>query len=94
MNRVTGKSEPGIEQRSWECYRQCGTSISCSLNTHLSPVITIPPMLVIYIHSSAISAIILDKGAQIPGVRLPRLTLNQLHPQYKRVGCMYPSNAF
>jgi len=63
MNRVIGKSEPGTGQRSWECDRQSGTSKSCSLNTHLSPIIIIPPMLVIYIHSSAISAIILDKGA-------------------------------
>jgi hypothetical protein len=38
-------------------------TVQCSLNTHLSPIIIIPPMLVIYIHLSAISAIILDKGA-------------------------------
>jgi len=79
MNREIGNSEPGIEKRSWECDRQSGTSISCSLNTHLSPVI-IPPMLVIYIHSSAINATVSDKGAQIPGVRLPRLTLSHLQP--------------
>ena len=37
--------------------------VHCSLNTLLSPIIIITQMLVIYIHSSAISAIILDKGA-------------------------------
>jgi len=79
MNREIGKSEPGIGKRSWECDRQSGTSISCSLNIHLSPII-IPPMLVICVHSSAISAVFLYKGAQIPGVRLPRLTLNHLQP--------------
>lgn len=49
MNSVMGKSEPGIGHSSWECDRQSGTSIQCSQNTHLSPIIIIPPMLVIYI---------------------------------------------
>jgi hypothetical protein len=69
MNMETGISEPGIGKSSWECDRQSGTSICCSLNTPLSPII-IPPVLGICIHSSAINTIVLDRGAQIPGVNL------------------------
>jgi hypothetical protein len=72
-----GKSEPGIGKRSWECDSQSGTSLNCSRNIHLSPIIIIPPMLGIYIHSSAINTVVLDRGAQIPGVKLLMLTLHQ-----------------
>lgn len=80
MNRKIGKSEPEIGKRNWKCDRQSGTSISCFLNTHLSPIFIIPSMFGIHIHSSASSAIVLDDGAQILGVRLSRLTLHHLHP--------------